>query len=143
MICEAVQKLLDYAKHNKLITEDDIFVVRNELMDTLQLSDWTESETTYKGETIDEILKPIIDYACKQGIITDTINSRDLFDTKLMGLLTPMPREIIAEFNRRYEVSPKEATDWYYKYSCELNYVRAGRIEKDLRWIYYNQPLQT
>ena len=51
MICEAVQKLLDYAKHNKLITEDDIFVVRNELMDTLQLSDWTESETTYKGET--------------------------------------------------------------------------------------------
>lgn len=75
MICEAVQKLLDYAKHNKLITEDDIFVVRNELMDTLQLSDWTESETTYKGETIDEILKPIIYYACKQGIITDTINS--------------------------------------------------------------------
>ena len=139
MICKAVQKLLDYAKHNKLITEDDIFVVRNELMDTLQLSDWTESETTYKGETIDEILKPIIDYACKQGIITDTINSRDLFDTKLMGLLTPMPREIIAEFNRRYEVSPKEATDWYYKYSCELNYVRAGRIEKDLRWIYTSE----
>ena len=136
MICEAVQKLLDYAKHNKLITEDDIYVVRNELMDALQLSDWTESETTYKGETIDEILEPIIDYACKQGIITDTINSRDLFDTKLMGLLTPMPREIIAEFNRRYQISPKEATDWYYKYSCELNYVRAGRIEKDLRWIY-------
>ena len=60
MICKAVQKLLDYAKHNKLITEDDIYVVRNELMDALQLSDWTESETTYKGETIDEIL-------CKMG----------------------------------------------------------------------------
>ena len=136
MICKAVQKLLDYAKHNKLITEDDIYVVRNELMDALQLSDWTESETTYKGETIDEILEPIIDYACKQGIITDTVNSRDLFDTKLMGLMTPMPREIISEFNRLYAESPEKATDWYYKYSCELNYVRAGRIEKDLRWIY-------
>ena len=136
MICKAVQKLLDYAKHNKLITEDDIYVVRNELMDALQLSDWTESETTYKGETIDEILEPIIDYACKQGIITDTVNSRDLFDTKLMGLMTPMPREIISEFNRLYAESPEKATDWYYKYSCVLNYVRAGRIEKDLRWIY-------
>ena len=136
MICKAVQKLLDYAKHNKLITEDDIYVVRNELMDALQLSDWTESETTYMGETIDEILEPIIDYACKQGIITDTVNSRDLFDTKLMGLMTPMPREIISEFNRLYAESPEKATDWYYKYSCELNYVRAGRIEKDLRWIY-------
>ena len=139
MICEAVQKLLDYAKHNKLITEDDIYVVRNELMDALQLSDWTESETTYKGETIDEILKPIIDYACKQGIITDTVNSRDLFDTKLMGLMTPMPREIISEFNRLYAESPEKATDWYYKYNCELNYVRAGRIEKDLRWIYSSE----
>ena len=136
MICKAVQKLLDYAKHNKLITEDDIYVVRNELMDALQLSDWTESETKYKGETIDEILEPIIDYACKQGIITDTVNSRDLFDTKLMGLMTPMPREIISEFNRLYAESPEKATDWYYKYSCVLNYVRAGRIEKDLRWIY-------
>lgn len=139
MICEAVQKLLDYAKHNKLITEDDIYVVRNELMDALQLSDWTESETTYKGETIDEILEPIIDYACKQGIITDTVNSRDLFDTKLMGLMTPMPREIISEFNRLYAESPEKATEWYYKYSCELNYVRAGRIEKDLRWIYSSE----
>ena len=139
MICKAVQKLLDYAKHNKLITEDDIYVVRNELMDALQLSDWTESETTYKGETIDEILEPIIDYACKQGIITDTVNSRDLFDTKLMGLMTPMPREIISEFNRLYAESPEKATDWYYKYSCELNYVRAGRIEKDLRWIYSSE----
>lgn len=139
MICKAVQKLLDYAKHNKLITEDDIYVVRNELMDALQLSDWTESETTYMGETIDEILEPIIDYACKQGIITDTVNSRDLFDTKLMGLMTPMPREIISEFNRLYAESPEKATDWYYKYSCELNYVRAGRIEKDLRWIYSSE----
>ena len=139
MICKAVQKLLDYAKHNKLITEDDIYVVRNELMDALQLSDWTESETTYKGETIDEILEPIIDYACKQRIITDTVNSRDLFDTKLMGLMTPMPREIISEFNRLYAESPEKATDWYYKYSCELNYVRAGRIEKDLRWIYSSE----
>ena len=59
MICKAVQKLLDYAKHNKLITEDDIYVVRNELMDALQLSDWTESETTYKGETIRKYLRRV------------------------------------------------------------------------------------
>ncbi len=136
MICAAVQNLIDYGIRNHLITKSDVYVVRNELMDVLHLTDWKESAEVSEAATIDEILEPIIDYACKQGLITDTANSRDLFDTKLMGLLTPMPREIIAQFQERYAKSPREATDWYYRYSQKLNYVRAGRISKDLRWVY-------
>ena len=136
MICNAVQKLIDYAIKNQLITSDDIYVVRNQLMEALKLSDWEENNTEYSGESIDELLLPLIGYACENGIIQDTANSRDLFDTKLMGILTPMPREVIAEFKRRYAVNPKEATDWYYDFSKKLNYVRAGRIAKDLKWTY-------
>ena len=136
MICYAVQKLIDYAIKNELITSDDIYVIRNQLMEALKLSDWEENNTEYSGESIDEILAPLIEYACENGIIQDTANSRDLFDTKLMGILTPMPREVIAEFKRRYAVNPKDATDWYYDFSKKLNYVRAGRIEKDMKWTY-------
>ncbi len=136
MICAAVQNLIDYGIKYRLITKADEFVVRNELMDTLHLTDWKDIKAENEEDSIDNILEPIVDYACRQGIISDTVNSRDLFDTKLMGFLTPMPREIIAEFQRRYEKSPIEATDWYYRYSQELNYVRAGRIAKDLRWTY-------
>ena len=136
MICNAVQKLIDYAIKNELITSDDIYVIRNQLMEALKLSDWEENDAVYSGESIDELLLPLIGYACENGIIQDTANSRDLFDTKLMGILTPMPREVIAEFKRRYAVNPKEATDWYYDFSKKLNYVRAGRIAKDLKWTY-------
>jgi len=136
MICGAVQKLIDYAIKNELIASDDMYVVRNQLMEALKLSDWEENNTEYSGESIDEILAPLIGYACENGIIQDTSNSRDLFDTKLMGILTPMPREVIAEFKRRYAVNPKEATDWYFDFSKKLNYVRAGRIAKDLKWTY-------
>ncbi len=136
MICYAVQKLIDYAIKNLLITSDDIYVVRNQLMEALKLSDWEENNTEYSGESIDEILAPLIGYACENGIIQDTANSRDLFDTKLMGILTPLPREVIAEFKRRYAAAPKEATDWYFDFSKKLNYVRAGRIAKDLKWTY-------
>ena len=136
MICGAVQKLIDYAIKNELITSDDLYVVRNQLMEALKLSDWEENNTEYSGESIDEILAPLIGYACENGIIQDTANSRDLFDTKLMGTLTPMPREVIAEFKRRYAAAPKEATDWYFEFSKKLNYVRAGRIAKDLKWTY-------
>jgi len=136
MICKSVQKLIDYGVKNELITRDDIYVVRNQLMEVLRLTDWTENEAAYSDESIDEILFPLIEYACKKNIISDTANSRDLFDTKLMGLLTPMPREVIAEFRRRYAEDPKKSTDWYFDFCKKLNYVRSGRIAKDLKWTY-------
>ena len=136
MICNDVQKLIDYAIKKELITNDDIYVVRNQLMEALKLTDWEENLSECSDETIDEILAPLVKYACEKEIISDTSNSHDLFDTKLMGILTPMPREVVAEFNKRYTANPKEATDWYFDFSKKLNYVRAGRIEKDLKWTY-------
>lgn len=136
MIYDAVQKLIDYALKNELITADDIYVIRNQLMEALKLNNWVDTAADCKDESIDEILEPLIAYACENGIISDTANSRDLFDTKLTGILTPMPREVVAEFDRRYAENPKLATDWYYDFSKKLNYVRWGRIEKDLKWQY-------
>ncbi len=136
MICNAIQKLLDYALDKALITADDIIVVRNILMDTLGVDHWDEPTESYGGETIDDLLDTLLAYAVEQGLLTDTANNRDLFDTKLMGLLTPMPREIIAAFREHYARDPREATDWYYQISKDLNYVRAGRIAKDMKWAY-------
>ena len=119
MIYITIQKLINYALKNDLITQDDIYVVRNQLMEIFKLSNWEETDTEYTNETIDEILEFLIDYACKNGIITDTANSHDLFDTKIMGILTPMPREVISKFYSCYKISPKQATDWYYKFSCD------------------------
>lgn len=139
MICEDIQRLIDYAAANGITTRDDEYVVRNAFMNIFGLSDWTESaegESPYKGESIDDILSPLVEYAVQNGIIADTANSRDLFDTKLMGILTPMPHEVISEFNRLYKISPEKATDWYYDLSKKLNYVRSGRIAKDLKWLY-------
>lgn len=134
MICEAVQGLINYGIEKHLITSVDELVVRNEIMDILRLTDWKDVKLETCEQTIDEILETLVDYACKQGIIADTSNSRDLLDTKLMGCLTPMPREVVAEFEKHYHMSPEEATNWYYEYSQNLNYVRTGRIAKDLKW---------
>ena len=139
MICKAVQNLINYGLKTGLMMIEDIYVVRNRLMDALNLSDWCEQEISEPVGTIDEILEPIIQYACDNGIIEDTVNNRDLFDTKIMGILTPMPREIIGKFRELYKEDPKKATDWYFKISQDLNYVRAGRIAKDLKWTYESE----
>ena len=134
MIYRNVQTLINYALNKELIKDCDVYVIRNRLIKALQLTDWQENEGDFNYGSIDEILKPIIEYACENVIIADTTNSRDLFDTEIMGILTPMTREIEAEFARLYAEDPKRATDWYYKISQDLNYVRAGRIAKDLKW---------
>ncbi len=86
MIYGAVQKLTSYAIKNELITSDDICVIRNQLMEALKLTDWEDNDAMYSGESVDELLLPLIGYACENGIISDTANSHDLFDTKLMGI---------------------------------------------------------
>ncbi len=136
MIYESVQKLIDYALQNNLITTYDVFVVRNQIIDALKLTDWQENDKRWRGETIDSVLDELVDYACENGIIENTANNRDLLDTKLMGTLTPMPREMELEFKERHAVNPKEATRWYYDVSKKLNYVRANRIAKDMKWTY-------
>ena len=136
MIFNSIQSLINYGLRHRLITDDDVTVVRNSLLDALDLCEWDENAVGDESNSIESILAPIIDFACERGIIADTTNSRDLFDTRIMGLLTAMPREIIAEFGRRYENDPKDATDWYYDYSKSTNYVRAERIAKDLVWTF-------
>ena len=139
MICKDIQRLIEYSVKNDLITRDDELVVRNMLMDALHVCDWQDEPVDGADAEIDEILLPLIDYACANGVIEDTTANRDLFDTKLMGILTPMPREIIRDFWEKYHESPKAATDWYFDISQKLNYVRAGRIRKDVKWTYESE----
>lgn len=136
MIYEDVQKLIKYAERSGLITAEDEFVVRNQLMDILQLTEWEDNCADDRDASVEALLEPLIAYACEKGIIQDTVVSRDLFDTRLMGVFTPFPREVNAEFKRRYAASPETATDWYYDFSKKLNYVRAERIARDMKWTY-------
>ena len=133
MICNSLQTLINYAIDKNIIEKADVYVVRNRLMNALKLTDWNCCEGEEYTD-IEGILEPIIRYACENGIIEDTTACKDIFDTEIMGIITPMPREINAEFARRYGLSPIEATDWYYGISKDLNYVRAQRIAKDLKW---------
>lgn len=133
---QLIAKLLEYALEKKLIhTEDEVYA-RNRLLQCISLTEWSDAEPCADVMSIDEILGAITDYAAENGLISGTGESRDLFDTKIMGELTAFPREIISSFNADYAVSPQTATDNYFEWNKNINYVRAGRIAKDLKWEY-------
>lgn len=139
MIYEAVQNLINYALRCDIITSDDELVIRNQLMQALGLTNWSTPLQTNNELSIEEILRSITDYACQSGNVEDTVASRDLFDTKIMGILTPFPHEVIRIFHQKYSESPNTAADWYYKFSKSLNYVRAERIARDIKWTYRSE----
>ena len=119
MIYKAVSGLILHAINSGLITQDDVFVVRNQLMDILKLSEWRDEEPL--SGTVGELLAAVTDYAAANDIIGDTSVQRDLFDTRIMGVFTPMPHEVNAVFREKSSQSPKTAADWYYDFSKALN----------------------
>ena len=130
-----IDSLISYAMNRGLAEPEDHMVLRNRLLEVLGKDDYEESHEV-QSEDLEEILGGILDYACAHGLCEDNVVARDLFDTKVMGLLTPMPREVIRTFREKFAQSPEAATDYYYDLSCNTDYIRRYRIARDLRWKY-------
>ena len=130
-----IDSLISYAMNCGLCQPEDHQVVLNRLLDILRLDDYIPSQEP-QSEDLEEILRGILDYAVEQGLCDDGVTARDIFDTRIMGALTPMPREIIRTFRELYNQDPVKATDWYYKLSCDTDYIRRYRIARDMRWKY-------
>ncbi len=134
MIEQSIKNLVEYAVSCNLITTEDKAYTVNRLLEALGHDSYEEPDKVTSTE-LEEILKSILDYAVEKKLIDDGITERDLFDTKIMGLLMPRPSEVIKEFWQRYEQSPETATDYYYKLSCDSDYIRRYRIKKDMKWV--------
>jgi len=130
-----IDSLLCYAMNTGLAQPEDHQVLVNRLLEILHLDSYAPSDAPV-SEDLEQILSAALDYACAQGLCQDNVVARDLFDTRIMGALTPMPREVIAKFRQLYAQDPVSATDWYYRFSCDTDYIRRYRIAKDMRWKY-------
>ena len=126
--------LVDHAMHAGIIQQEDKVWAVNSILEVMQL-DEIDVAAPAQGQ-LHEILEALTEDAVQRGICDDNQVARDLFDTKLMGVLTPMPHEVRGKFRELYAQSPKAATDWYYALSQDTNYIRRDRIAKDEKWKY-------
>ena len=124
--------LVEYGLKTGLIQDCDRTYIVNQLLMTMGLDSF-EEEAAPQME-LEDILAGLLSDAVSRGVIEDNITAKDLFDTKLMGVLTPLPREVRAMFAALYAEDPQKATDWYYTLSQDTDYIRRYRIKKDLRW---------
>ena len=123
-------------KTGLICAEDKIWAV-NRLLEVMALDEVAEAAPA--DLPLHEILEVLTENAVQRGVCDDNQVARDLFDTKLMGALTPAPHEVRGKFRRLYAESPKAATDWFYAFSQDTNYIRRDRIAKDEKWKYESQ----
>ena len=130
-----IKKLVHYGIGAKLIQpEDEIFMI-NQYLDLFGLDEYDNPDIFGEKMVLADILNELTDIAFEKGIIqSDDIVTRDLFDTKLMGIMTPRPGTVKKIFDAYYEKNPKYATDYFYELSQNSNYIRKDRIQKDMNW---------
>ena len=133
MLSEQIAALVQYGISSGLLPECEKIYTTNLLLDLFREDEYTEPETVPE-ESLENILKHLLDEACRRGIIEDSITYRDLFDTKIMNCLTPRPSQVQQTFWQKYQESPKAATDYFYKLSQDSDYIRRYRVCKDQKW---------
>ena len=148
-IQNAINNLVAYALKQGLIEKEDVIYAINSILidlgidaanyeaaDIEALAKELSSEEIEKGTFLENVLKVLDDYAAANGLLeNDSVVYRDLFDTKLMGELTDRPSNIIKKFNEKLAESPEAATNFYYEFSKNTDYIRRYRISKDMKWI--------
>ena len=134
MIDKSIKKLVCYGMEKGLFPERDRIYVTNRILEILNLDEYG-CEEEFTDVNLEETLKELLDFAVEKGLIEDSIVHRDLFDTKLMGAMMPRPSEVTDRFNELYKESPKAATDYFYRLSCDSDYIRRYRVEKDIKWV--------
>lgn len=135
---DLIRELTNYAVGCELLAEEDRVYAENQLLAILQLSDFCpQVAPAADGATrpLADILSDLCDAAYAAGLIdSDSVVYRNLFDTRLMGALTPPPSAVISHFYELYRTDPRAATDWFYALACRSNYIRTDRIARDLKW---------
>ena len=146
-VYNAVRDLTAYGLAANLIEKEDVIYTVNSLLGALGIEDYPGNKAEIircaeeadpaqiaDGTLLEGILEVILDYAAGKDMVDgSSVVMRDLFDTKIMGILTPRPSQVIAKFRKLYEDSPLAATDWYYRFSQNTDYIRRYRIARDRR----------
>ena len=134
MLYENIKKLVTYGIRTGLTPECERVYTTNLLLELFGEDDYEDVEIGEEEINLETVLASLLDEAVKRGIIEDSIGYRDLFDTKIMNCLVPRPAQVQETFARKYEVSPEEATEYFYKLSQDSDYIRRYRVKKDMKW---------
>ncbi|WP_300408507.1 galactose-1-phosphate uridylyltransferase [Lagierella sp.] len=136
MLSQDILDLVEYGIQKKLVDEEDRQYITNRIL-WLFNEDVMGNEVELTSRSLEEILESLVQEASSRGIIDGGSRvQKDNFDTEIMNVFSLKPSQITKKFYELLETSPKKATDFFYEYCKDINYIRRDRILKDYFWEY-------
>lgn len=130
-----IRQLVNYGINKELVAKEDEIYTINRILEVLKIDEYNEPENVDADTELEKILSGLLDFAYDNGVMEEnSVAYRDLMDTKIMGCLVPAPSVVISKFNELYKESPEKATEFYYNFSRDTDYIRRYRIAKDMKW---------
>ena len=130
-----IDRLVNYGLYKGLIQQEDRTYITNRYLELYGIDEYEPTKVDAEELDLEKILKELLEEAIRLGVLeNEDIVSKDLFDTKLMGIMVPIPSQVIHTFRKLYDYNPKAATEYFYQFSQDTDYIRTYRIKKDMKW---------
>jgi UDPglucose--hexose-1-phosphate uridylyltransferase len=128
-----IHELIEYGISKEIIKGADKKYIYNQLLYFFKLDHVEFNQKVKKIKSPDEAIFPLLDNLYERGIIDNkSVQYKDLLSSKVMNILADKPSVIIEKFFKLAENKFSDATDWYYKYMQDIDYIKAKRIEKNI-----------
>ncbi|MFL2078521.1 UDP-glucose--hexose-1-phosphate uridylyltransferase [Marinilactibacillus psychrotolerans] len=123
-----------YVEKGKVDPLDRIYLV-NQLLELLGKKG-LEIEPSKKKINLShlDLLDHLIKYAVDNKIVEDTSSEKDIFGAKIMNIVTPRPSEVNDQFWKLYAQDIIKATEYFYAFSKESNYIKTREIAKNIEY---------
>ncbi len=134
-VSSAIFGIVEYALGKGVLHQTDKIWAVNAILSVLKI-DNLDIAAVPAALPLEKLLDVLLVDAVERGVIANTTTSRDLLDTAIMGCVTPRPSKVIEDFATLYTQNPKAATDWFYRFCMDCDYIREYRLAKDVKWTY-------
>ncbi len=131
-----INALVQYALNHNLISKENINDSIDKMCHLFKI-DVFSFEPGLKEDDFTSIIEPLLIKAYEKKLFEPNIMSeRDGFEAKLMDLVMPSPSLVKEEFKKRFLIAPKQATDYLFKLSSDVNYIKTIRLKENISWDY-------
>ncbi|GAB2552110.1 UDP-glucose--hexose-1-phosphate uridylyltransferase [Gracilibacillus alcaliphilus] len=128
-----IHSLITQATNKALITVSDQIFARNQILGLLKESSYQETDEIIDLD-IPDLLEALADYAEDKGLIEGLLDEREQLTAQIMNVFLSKPSEVNHTFYQKYQVAPKQATDYFYQLSKDSNYIQTKRIAQNIHF---------
>lgn len=133
---DLLSKVISYALVHHLIEDEQTKQAEEKLGEMFLIRNFIVHQTQFHIDYT-HMMDQLLEIAHDQKLFEpNTLDERDAFEAKIMDAVMPSPAVVKAHFHYLFEINSSLATDYLYRLSSDVNYIKKIRLQENISWIY-------